>query len=764
MLLAAAVVACCTVTGTVHAESGRPIANAQVSIVGKVTKSTTSDAHGRFSVYAVAGAYEVFTRADGFATADVGPIQVDHDVLLDVSLQPDDAQHLRSIAEVTVDGRLAISRSAIPSIVIGRDQFEAAGYDRIIEGLAEVPSVSFARPDGGAASAPSLIALRGPDPSETLIALDGQILNDGNTGDLDLSRFPVAAFRNVDVTEGLGAKDSEGSNTIGGAVNMISLQPTRDAHTAFSLSSGSFGRTEGWYNATGAHGHFGYALGFDDQQERGYVDQDVQLQCIAPSCTAPAIPMHLGSTISSRSALANLTWSFSPRSDIGLRVFTLGNHRDESGVFNTPLNPAAQGAGDLFTGPGNAAFAQSIRAYDLRGRARLGSGQLSADFSLSNNSVSMLGTGPSPYDVSHQDKRQTLSMQWGRTFDRSEFELGGYVQNESLLAQGVDGLQKQRISSYFMRGGIRANQRIRVNAAIFASNYSSFGSNIDGRLGASYDFDSSSALRFSVGTGFRAPLLVERYIFPIADLPLDQNCVATGQGNAVLKPEHATEYELGYSKAFSWRATLDASLYRTNLRDPIENFYPLGASCPGPPIALTSYPINVGNVVYQGAEIRFVQRFDHVFMNAQYGLNVAYPYNLPAAVANPTSGGNLVTNQQFLGIPQQVGSLGIDWQNLGWHGALDMTFRGPNNELHQGPFTVLNGGFGKNLGRRLDLTLALTNITNAAAGRFTLPGNGAPYRGTIGLTPQNQPIYGLLPTDRLFVESFGLRLILTMRK
>ncbi|MDQ6826991.1 MAG: TonB-dependent receptor [Candidatus Eremiobacteraeota bacterium] len=176
------------------------------------------------------------------------------------------------------------------------------------------------------------------------------------------------------------------------------------------------------------------------------------------------------------------------------------------------------------------------------------------------------------------------------------------------------------------------HQKLRISAAAYASHYSSFGSNVDGRFGVLYDVNPSSVLRLSIGTGFRAPLMIERYVFPVDQLPMDQNCVALGQGNPNEKPEHATEYELGYSNRFANTAVLDASLYRTILRDPIENFYPLGARCPAKNPPLQSFPINAGNVVYEGAQARFVRRFKHLSVTAQYGLNVAYPRSLPAIV------------------------------------------------------------------------------------------------------------------------------------
>ena len=750
-------------SGHVRAPSGAPIAGAVVVISHSATARTTSAADGSFTLHVDPGVQSLTASARGYAQADAGPIDVRKDLAVDIVLDPRDAQRLRPIGTVSVDGRLAIARNTIPSVSVSRAEMDERGNDRVVDALAEIPSVTFARPDGGASSAPSLVALRGPDPSETLIALDGQILNDANTGDLDLSRFPVAAFRAVDVTEGLGPRDNDGSNTIGGAVNLLSLRPTRDPHGAFSFSAGSFGRSELWYNATGARGKFGYALALDNQQEHGLVDQDVLL-CADATCPAPPVAQHLGAAVASRSALAHVIWTFSPRADFGVRVFSMGNTRDESGVLNTPAQAAAQGPGDLFAGTGDAAFAQTIRAYDAHSRAPLGAGDLALDLAVSNNTVAFSGGAFSPYDGTHQDKRTTFSAQWGRSFETSDFAFGGYVRGESLLAQGLDGLQREAIQSYFVRGSVHPSERVRANAALYASHYSSFGSSIDARLGLSYDLDATSALRFSVGSGFRPPLLAERYVFAAADLQPDSNCVLQGQGNPNLKPEHATEYELGYSKTFSSRANVDVALYRTNLRDPIENYYPLGATCPGPAVPLTSFPVNAGSVVYQGAEVRFVQQFRHVYLRAQYGLNVAYPYNLPATVANPTSGGNLVANAQFLNIPQQVGSLGLDWSNQGWHGGMDVTVRGPNNELNRPAFAIFNAGVGKRVNDALDLSLAFTNLTNEASGRFTLPGLGVPYRGTVGFGPGNQPIYGNLPTDLLSVEPFGVRFVVTIRK
>jgi outer membrane receptor protein involved in Fe transport len=788
LFLLAAVV-CCTITGNVHDVSGAPLSGAHVEARAATTVTARSDAKGNFTLTAPPGTYRISTSDAGYAPASAS-VAVDRDVTVGFALEALDAPTLRQIGTVTVDGRLAPIRGTIPSVTFSRADFDALGDDRIIDGLADLPGLTFARPDGGAASAITVVSLRGPDPSESLLTLDGQLLNDGNTGDLDLSRLAVAAFSSVDVTEGLGPEDANGSNTFGGAINLISLRPTLEPHEAFSYSGGSFGRSEAWFDATGTSGRLGYATALDDQNESGYVNRTVSLYSSTnPACAPCAVP--LGSSVAAHTLLGALTWSFSQRADVTARVFVLGDDRDQSSAVNGIDDNAADigtpqyGA---FTGPGEQTFAQTLRAYQLRARAPLGAGELTADLSESDNGVAIDGGQSSPYDIDHVDHRYNGGVTWQRTFDTAQFALGGYTRYESLdfvappsstttplTAAQAQPLLGQTIDVLYARGGFEPTPRLRLDGGVFESRYTTFGSNLDGRFGAIYNADAATAIRFSLGTGFRAPLLAERYEYPYSQLALDGNNVFIGQGSTGEHPEHATEYELGVSRQLSRRSTFDLSLYQTNLRNPIEIYYPLAAVAAGtctnnsyanPIPACVSYNSNVGNAVYQGAEVRFSQQIApaHLFVTARYGLNVAYPKDLNAQFSNPTSGGNLVDNAQFPGIPQQQGSLQVDYSDRGWHAAVAGFARGNDNELNQGPFAIVDALVGKRLGGGVDLSLSGTNLTSAVSGPFTHFGAGVPYRGVTGQDPSGAPVYGGLPTDAEYLEPIGVRLILTVRR
>ena len=345
---------CCTISGDVRAISGTPLANATVVASGTgAARQATSDASGHFTLTAPPGTYRIAASERGFAPITVS-IDASRDVSLQLSLEPLDSPKLRMIGAASSDGRLLPIAGTIPSIAFTRADFDALGDDRIVDGLRELPGATFSRPDGGAASAISVVSLRGPDPSESLLALDGQLLNDGNTGDVDLSRLPVAAFSAVDVTEGLGPQDSNGSNTFGGAIDLITLQPTKAPHESVQLSGGTFGRSEASFNATGTQGRLGYAAALDDQNESGYVNETVPLYSSTnPECSPCATP--LGSSVASHTALGTLTYAFSQNADVTGCVFVLGDNRDQSSA----LNGIDRNAGDIgtpeygsFIGPG----------------------------------------------------------------------------------------------------------------------------------------------------------------------------------------------------------------------------------------------------------------------------------------------------------------------------------------------------------------------------------------------------------------------------
>jgi len=144
-------------------------------------------------------------------------------------------------------------------------------------------------------------------------------------------------------------------------------------------------------------------------------------------------------------------------------VFALGDDRDQSSAQN---RLASDGT---WVGPGNQTFAQSIRAYQLRGRAPLGAGELTAQFSQSDNGVSVTGGSVTPNDLTHRDRRYDGALTWQRSFATSQFALGGYSRYESLDFATPASLLGQTIDVAYARGGLAPTPALHLDGGVFES-------------------------------------------------------------------------------------------------------------------------------------------------------------------------------------------------------------------------------------------------------------------------------------------------------
>ena len=85
-------------------------------------------------------------------------------------------------------------------------------------------------------------------------------MNNGNTGDFDLSLLDPAALQEVQVLYGIAPSSLIGPNTIGGGVNILTLSPTIAPHSLMRIFGGSFGTYGATIQTTGTDDRFGYAV------------------------------------------------------------------------------------------------------------------------------------------------------------------------------------------------------------------------------------------------------------------------------------------------------------------------------------------------------------------------------------------------------------------------------------------------------------------------------------------------------------------------
>jgi outer membrane receptor protein involved in Fe transport len=291
--------------------------------------------------------------------------------------------------------------------------------------------------------------------------------------------------------------------------------------------------------------------------------------------------------------------------------------------------------------------------------------------------------------------------------------------------------------------------KLHLIGAVYDSDYSIFGHEIDPRFGFVFTPDARTAVRFSVGSTYQSPQLPELYVPTV--LPAQVGGIIT-IGNPNLKPDHATEYGLGVSHVLETgphQTDVSVDVYRVNLRTPASTYVPAGnadsdcgsvASGGDGTACLISYPINAGDGVYQGIEISAQRRLaSFVTLHAGWAVRSNYLTEIPPYIQD----GTLVLGEQGQGTPLQKATFGLAVAPpRGWTSRVEFVYDGSYNELFQPPFVTLAAAVGYRW-PGYELLVSGTNLTNVYDQRFINTNGGVPY-GIIGaLQPSDSyPLQG----------------------
>jgi outer membrane receptor protein involved in Fe transport len=266
------------VTGTVTASDGTPIAGATVVLTERgASHSTQSDASGKFVISGVVpGTYALHVGAPGYQPITQRTVTIDsYHSSVSISLSKATVNTLTVIGHVSVSAGETVSTASAPSVTLNAQSAAAAGVTSAASMVWPQLSVTPVIPLGGGSNATVTFAVRGPDPTETLVDIDGHQVNNGNTGDFDLSLLDPAALQEVQVLYGIAPSSLIGPKMIGGGINILTLQPTSTPQTLLRLYGGTLGTFGETLQATGSADRFGYAFSVHGTSSDGYVNQTI---------------------------------------------------------------------------------------------------------------------------------------------------------------------------------------------------------------------------------------------------------------------------------------------------------------------------------------------------------------------------------------------------------------------------------------------------------------------------------------------------------
>jgi outer membrane receptor for ferrienterochelin and colicins len=592
LLLAPAIAAAQgVVRGTVRGRDGQPIAGARVVIPG-TTLAARSNLSGGFRIANVpAGSVRVQAGAIGYARRDTT-----------VALTGGDS--------TLVDLVLALEPLALPPVDVISNKVAHFG-DRPATSVTQVTEQDLARRavstvDEAIDHAPGVqfvngqVNLRGSTGyvqglnSRVLLTVDGIPMNQADRGGINWDLLAVDDIESVEILKGAGSS-VYGSAAFGGVVNLTTREIPDGLHGQIRLTGGvyadpphaiwQFRDEQGLQSSVDASASYG-----DDKMagrasvgvrhSDGYREQDQQdhVHVSGKGRWQPTLGTRLD---------VSGAWAVD-RYDVPLTWCNRGECNDRGQVFQPFKVPSADLGARTDSRKGYLAsqirttvspkLAWSGRASWLRTHFtdyRRNGPALGTEFSIANR------IGAEARIEAHPDSSRLAIVGAEVTFSDASSDIFG---NHSQSEFAAFGESDQRIGRLRLSGGARLD--------LLAVDGGSLTAVISPRIGVTIPTDGremdGGLVRASVGRGFRAPTIAERFVHTFA---LGFEVVP----NPNLRPETAWSFEIGHTTAPLFGVMrVDAAVFWTEARDQIE---PRLIVIPGDSTTPDSVRIQLQNVV-----------------------------------------------------------------------------------------------------------------------------------------------------------------------
>ncbi|HTW83237.1 MAG TPA: TonB-dependent receptor [Candidatus Sulfotelmatobacter sp.] len=242
-----------SISGTVTDGAGQALGNARIRLSGPVSTEAVTKPDGTYSVSVPPGIYSVTISASGFQSTRQDNIAIvpGQTVSLKTSL---------ANASLTTIGHTSTSATAVSSAPVLQQSVNASallnqGQDQVVNVLDQIPGVEILRVGGGSNEPGSnaSISLRGAEPYESQILIDGHPVNTAGNGTFGFNTAFINSLliSNIEVSEGPGSMTNTVEDAVGGTLNFRTAPITAKPTSAFQTGYDSFDT-------------FTYALRFSD--------------------------------------------------------------------------------------------------------------------------------------------------------------------------------------------------------------------------------------------------------------------------------------------------------------------------------------------------------------------------------------------------------------------------------------------------------------------------------------------------------------------
>ncbi|MBW2285530.1 MAG: TonB-dependent receptor [Deltaproteobacteria bacterium] len=402
--------------------------------------------------------------------------------------------------------------------VVTQEDIEAKKQSTVEEVLRAVPGLDV-RSNGGPGTQ-TAISLRGAPSKNTLILIDGIMVNDPSSTNrgANLANITVDNIERVEVVRGPQSV-LYGSNATAGVVNIITKKGRGKPAVAGSIEGGSYGT---WKFTADAYGELKEKLNFS--LSAGRIDSD---GFSIANNDNPDIP-HNGNT-SEKDGWENTTFS----GKVGLDITP---DADVNLVFRKVKSQIDMDEFDFMGGyTGDRFVTDPVTWMQVPDPNGLKDGRIDTDESYvkmnvhnyfferffesnfygQSSDLSREGTDQDgEFSYSYNGKSWEVGWQGGLNFqDINVLSFGGAYFKEEMASGGYSPLNADaRIGSLWLQDQLFLWDSLSMVAGLRYDDHSQFGSEPTWRIAPSYTFNrTGTTLKGSYGTGFRAPSLYELY-------------------------------------------------------------------------------------------------------------------------------------------------------------------------------------------------------------------------------------------------------------
>lgn len=415
------------------------------------------------------------------------------------------------------------------NVEVVEGQNAGANDDRVIDRLVRLPGVNMST-NGGLGSV-GTIQVRGLPARYVGIRIDGIDVADpsGPQNQFDFGGLTASGVARVEILKG-SQSAIFGSEAIGGLVNISTFEPKEPGFSGLTqIEAGSFDTYSGTLSL-GQRNEWGFvALSIGHVESNGISAQSFNTE---------------------RDGFEQTTLNFSGEYAISESITVGGALLYRDGATEIDRSSFSMDAtGETFSTEFGARVFTVVEA-----------GATTHTFSFSHFDINR--DDPGGFTTTFRGDRQSLEY-------LASTELGANAALNFGIDHTVEEINSGAVTGSEDNTSLTAEllysptDQIDLSVALRHDDNSSFGGQTTGRLTAIYRPQPDLAIRASVGTGYRAPSLFERF---------------SAFGEPTLQPENSISYEFGVEKSYGDRGYAKATVFHTDVDDLID-FDPAAVAC-----------------------------------------------------------------------------------------------------------------------------------------------------------------------------------------